>query len=78
MGTLKHLFDNYFRWASQIREKNPDLFSHSSSQQAPEYLWTGCSDSRVPANEIVDELSVYARVNSISSIEQLKENQGAS
>ncbi|MCP4008701.1 MAG: carbonate dehydratase [Proteobacteria bacterium] len=54
MRTLKHLFDNNFRWASQIKEKNPDFFSHLSSQQAPEYLWIGCSDSRVPANEIVD------------------------
>ncbi len=54
MRALKHLFDNNFRWASQIKEKNPDFFSHLSSQQAPEYLWIGCSDSRVPANEIVD------------------------
>jgi carbonic anhydrase len=54
MKTLKHLFDNNFRWASQIKEKNPDFFSQLSSQQAPEYLWIGCSDSRVPANEIVD------------------------
>jgi carbonic anhydrase len=54
MGTLKHLFDNNFRWASQIKEKNPEFFSQLSSQQAPEYLWIGCSDSRVPANEIVD------------------------
>ncbi len=78
MRTLKHLFDNNFRWASQIKETNPDFFSHLSTQQAPEYLWIGRSDSRVPANEIVDELSVYAWVNSISSVEQLKENQGAS
>ncbi len=78
MGTLKHFFDNSFQWARQIKQKKPDFFSHLSSQQALKYLWTGCSDSRVPANEIIDELSVYAWVNSISSVEQLEENQGAS
>jgi len=54
MKTLKHLFDNNHRWASQLKQKHPDFFSQLSSQQAPEYLWIGCSDSRVPANEIVD------------------------
>jgi len=54
MKTLKHLFDKNYRWASQIKEKDPDFFSQLSHQQAPEYLWIGCSDSRVPANEIVD------------------------
>ncbi len=54
MDTLKHLFDNNYKWAAEVKKKNPDFFSQLSSQQAPEYLWIGCSDSRVPANEIVD------------------------
>lgn len=54
METLKHLFDNNHRWASEVKQKHPDFFSQLSNQQAPEYLWIGCSDSRVPANEIVD------------------------
>lgn len=54
MGTLKHLFDNNHKWASEIRKRDPDFFSQLSRQQAPEILWIGCSDSRVPANEIVD------------------------
>lgn len=42
------------RWANEIKEKNPDFFTQLSKQQAPEYLWIGCSDSRVPANQIVN------------------------
>ena len=53
MKTLKHLFDNNYKWAAEVKKKNPDFFSQLSRQQAPEYLWIGCSDSRVPANEIV-------------------------
>ncbi len=54
MSTLKHLFDNNLAWASSIKEKNPEFFSQLSRQQAPEYLWIGCSDSRVPANQIIN------------------------
>ena len=54
MKTLKHLFDNNLVWANEIKEKNPEFFSQLSKQQAPEYLWIGCSDSRVPANQIVN------------------------
>ena len=52
MTTLQHLFDNNLAWATSIKEKEPDFFSQLSKQQAPEYLWIGCSDSRVPANQI--------------------------
>ena len=52
MKTLKHLFDNNTAWANAIKEKDPDFFLRLSEQQAPEYLWIGCSDSRVPANQI--------------------------
>jgi len=54
LKTLKHLFDNNLVWANEIKEKNPEFFSQLSKQQAPEYLWIGCSDSRVPANQIVN------------------------
>ena len=53
MGTLDHLFENNKAWAAQIRQRDPDFFLKLSRQQTPGYLWIGCSDSRVPANEIV-------------------------
>ena len=53
MRVLKSLFENNKRWAEGIKEKDPDFFTKLSKQQNPEYLWIGCSDSRVPANEIV-------------------------
>ena len=53
MNKLSHLFDSNLAWANEIKQKNPGFFSQLSEQQAPEYLWIGCSDSRVPANQIV-------------------------
>jgi carbonic anhydrase len=53
LKTLKHLFDNNVAWSNDIKDKDPEFFSKLSKQQAPEYLWIGCSDSRVPANQIV-------------------------
>jgi carbonic anhydrase len=53
MTDLRKLFDNNARWAEDIKAEDPQFFSKLSSQQSPEYLWIGCSDSRVPANEIV-------------------------
>lgn len=53
MGDLQQIFDNNRRWASKIKESDPDFFVKLSKQQKPEFLWIGCSDSRVPANEIV-------------------------
>ena len=53
MKKLQHLFDSNLAWANEIKQENPDFFSELSKQQAPEYLWIGCSDSRVPANQIV-------------------------
>ena len=54
MKTLKHLFDRNIAWAKGIKEKDPEFFSQLSRQQAPKYLWIGCADRRVPANQIVD------------------------
>ncbi len=52
MKILKHLLENNLAWADSIKEKDPEFFMRLSKQQAPEYLWIGCSDSRVPANQI--------------------------
>lgn len=54
MKILQHLFERNLSWAESIKEKDPDFFSQLSEQQNPEYLWIGCSDSRVPANQIVN------------------------
>ena len=53
MRVLKDFFENNQKWASEIKKGKPDFFLRLSKQQNPEYLWIGCSDSRVPANEIV-------------------------
>jgi carbonic anhydrase len=54
LKTLKHIFERNLKWANAVKEKNPEFFSNLVSQQSPEYLWIGCSDSRVPANQIID------------------------
>ena len=54
MKTLKELFDRNAVWAQNISQTNPAFFADLSKQQNPGYLWIGCSDSRVPANQIVD------------------------
>lgn len=56
MRKLPLLFENNRRWSESIRRRDPDFFNRLQHQQAPAYLWIGCSDSRVPANEIVDLL----------------------
>ena len=56
MRVLKNLFEKNKNWAAKVKESTPDFFLNLSKQQNPEYLWIGCSDSRVPANEIVDML----------------------
>lgn len=54
MRVLKHLFEQNRNWAARIKESDPDFFTNLSKQQNPEFLWIGCSDSRVPANQVVD------------------------
>lgn len=56
MKQLEHLFAQNKAWAEAIRARDPEFFQKLSRQQSPEYLWIGCSDSRVPANEIVNLL----------------------
>jgi carbonic anhydrase len=53
MQSLKHLFEQNQAWAEDIKRQDPEFFQKLSRQQNPEYLWIGCSDSRVPANEII-------------------------
>lgn len=66
---LQHLFESNRRWADAIRTSNPEFFPALARQQAPRYLWIGCADSRVPANQIVDlmpgELFVHRNVANI-------------
>lgn len=56
MSKLTHLFQNNRDWAQSVTEKEPDFFTLLSTQQKPDYLWIGCADSRVPANEIINLL----------------------
>ena len=53
MSSLKSLFDKNREWADSIKTSDPLFFQKLADQQSPEYLWIGCSDSRVPANQIV-------------------------
>lgn len=53
MRFLTPLLDNNRVWSERIRAQDPDFFLQLSHQQSPQYLWIGCSDSRVPANQIV-------------------------
>src|SRR6476469_6792916 len=82
MRVLKHLFANNRKWAAEMTRREPDFFSRLSRQQAPQYLWIGCSDSRVPANQIVGlvpgemfvhrnvaNLVVHADLNCLSAVQ---------
>ena len=53
MCSLDDLFANNRAWAAQRVAEDPAFFTRLAGQQAPRYLWIGCSDSRVPANEII-------------------------
>ena len=69
MSSLTHLIENNRRWAAGVNARQPDFFRRLAAQQSPRYLWIGCSDSRVPANEIVDllpgELFVHRNVANV-------------
>ena len=53
MTLLPHLFKGNLDWAEQVKKQDPTFFEKLAAQQTPEYLWIGCSDSRVPSNQIV-------------------------
>jgi len=67
--SLDHLFAQNRAWSQRIRQSDPDFFARLSRQQTPKYLWIGCADSRVPANEIVGllpgELFVHRNVANV-------------
>ena len=69
MTALTNLLENNRAWSARIRDNDPDFFARLSRQQRPKYLWIGCSDSRVPANEIVGlapgELFVHRNVANV-------------
>src|SRR5687767_14303139 len=69
MKHLPELFENNRAWARRIAEQDPEFFTKLSKQQSPEYLWIGCSDSRVPANDIVGllpgELFVHRNIANV-------------
>ncbi|MSO52212.1 MAG: carbonate dehydratase [Acidobacterium sp.] len=69
MDLVTTLLDNNRKWAAQRVKNDPQFFTRLAGQQAPSYLWVGCSDSRVPANEIVGldpgELFVHRNVANI-------------
>ena len=82
MTTLDELLRNNREWADQVRRDDPGFFKRLSQQQAPKYLWIGCSDSRVPANQIlglapgevfvhrnIANLVVHADLNCLSVIQ---------
>jgi carbonic anhydrase len=52
MPDLSHLFEKNRAWAEKIKAREPGFFAELAQQQSPQYLWIGCSDSRVPANQI--------------------------
>ena len=51
--SIKHLLEQNRAWAASMTAHDPNFFSRLATQQSPEYLWIGCSDSRVPANQII-------------------------
>ncbi|MSP98215.1 MAG: carbonate dehydratase [Betaproteobacteria bacterium] len=69
MRSLNKLFQNNKDWADRIRLRDPEFFTKLSRQQSPEFLWIGCSDSRVPANDIVGllpgELFVHRNIANV-------------
>ena len=69
MRSLSHLFENNRAWSERLRRSDPEFFARLSRQQRPRYLWIGCADSRVPANEIVGlapgELFVHRNVANV-------------
>jgi carbonic anhydrase len=89
MRHLRQLFDNNRAWAAELTQRDPEFFSRLAHQQAPRYLWIGCSDSRVPANQItglapgemfvhrnVANVVVHADLNCLSVIQYAVEALG--
>ena len=75
METLKQLLNNNREWADSVKRDDSEFFSRLSAQQNPDYLWIGCSDSRVPANQILGllpgEVFVHRNVANIVSLDDV-------
>lgn len=75
MNTLDHLLDKNKKWADNIERENPGFFAKLSKQQSPDYLWIGCADSRVPANQLVDllpgEMFVHRNIANVVMLDDL-------
>ncbi len=82
MTELNNLFANNRAWAADIQRRRPGFFTDLANQQRPKYMWIGCSDSRVPANEItgldpgevfvhrnVANVVVHSDLNALSTIQ---------
>jgi carbonic anhydrase len=82
MKELSHLFENNRNWASNMEKQRPGFFTGLANQQRPKYMWIGCSDSRVPANEItgldpgevfvhrnVANVVVHSDLNALSTVQ---------
>ena len=69
MRSLSHLIENNRAWSERLRRSDPEFFARLSKQQRPRYLWIGCADSRVPANDIVGllpgELFVHRNIANV-------------
>jgi carbonic anhydrase len=82
MASIRKLFDHNRAWAARMEQERPGFFTSLSKQQAPKYMWIGCSDSRVPANQItgldpgevfvhrnVANVVVHSDLNALSTIQ---------
>lgn len=69
MKSLPELFEKNRAWAAEMTRRDPEFFARLSAQQAPPYMWIGCSDSRVPANQIVGlppgEMFVHRNISNV-------------
>ncbi len=85
--SLQHLLDNNRNWAAQMEQRRPGFFTGLMAQQKPKYMWIGCADSRVPANEItgldpgevfvhrnVANVVVHSDLNALSTIQFAVDN----
>ena len=89
MNSLQHLLDNNTTWAARMEQQRPGFFSQLAKQQSPKYLWIGCADSRVPANQItglepgevfvhrnVANIVVHSDLNALSTVQFAVERLG--